>query len=105
MVLEIAVVESLFLALNETRDGCFNTSCGIKIVVPFFTTRLFNVEEWKLLVLLFHFPVCCFHSMEYGFQVVVIAVIVFCFSKALSTLCLRKLLASTAFTNSSSFVA
>ena len=40
MVLEIAVVESLFLALDETRDGCFNTSCGIKIIVPFFTTRL-----------------------------------------------------------------
>ena len=40
MVFEIAVVESLFLTLNETRDGCFNTSCGIKIIVPFFTTRL-----------------------------------------------------------------
>ena len=40
MVLEIAVVESLFLALDETRDRCFNTSCGIKIIVPFFTTRL-----------------------------------------------------------------
>ena len=40
MVLEIAVVESLFLALDETRDGCFNTSCGIKIIAPFFTTRL-----------------------------------------------------------------
>ena len=24
IVLEIAVVESLFLALDETRDGCFN---------------------------------------------------------------------------------
>ena len=75
MVLKIAVVESLFLALDETSDGCFNTLCGIKIIVPLFTTRL--CERWRVEVVGSSVSLSCvlLSLDEYGFQVVVSAAV------------------------------
>ena len=41
-MLDVAVAESWFLVLQETNDGFFGTSWGIKIVVPFFTVCLYD---------------------------------------------------------------
>ena len=75
MVLEIAVVESLFLALDETRDGCFNTPFGIKIIVPFFTTRLCERLRVEVVGSSVSLSSVLLSLDEYGFQVVVSAAV------------------------------